>query len=126
MEIRIAEDKWTAEILSSPQSEISEFIHLEARIRGVSQADALKGAQVVIDLFAKGRTAYIRARPESGTDTDFDSKEVKHHGYVRFSFRLEAGSWHDADKSYEKEPQIVGFGSLEAYLKWRFHDPENP
>jgi hypothetical protein len=115
MEIRIVEDKWTAEILFSPQPETSDILHrLEARVTGLTQEDALSGSQFILDLFAKGRLAYIHARPEVHSDRNSNTGEMMHCGYVRFSFRPEPGEWHDADKSYEREVPLCGFGVLES------------
>lgn len=94
MEIRIAEDNWTAELIVSPQSGMADFVHVQAKIIGKTEADALKGAEVVLDLFAKGRETYVRTKPEADTFTDFDTKEKQARGYVRFSVRLESGRWH--------------------------------
>jgi hypothetical protein len=116
MEIRIAEDNWIADILLTPADQMLESrqcSHLQARIKGNTEEDARKGAQFILNLFAKGRNAYIRDRPETDTATNFDSKVVVHHGWVNFSFRLERGEWHDLDKSYKDEVQISGFGVVE-------------
>jgi hypothetical protein len=93
MEMRIAEDKWTAEILFSPASALSAFMHCTARVKASTNDDALAGAQCVLDLFAKGRKTYLRVLPEANKETDFDTKETKIEGFVRFSFSLEPGEW---------------------------------
>lgn len=96
MIIHIEEDKWSAEILFSPQSEMQEFMHATAKIAGETEEYALNGAQIVLDLFAKGRNTFVRVPPEANSDTNFDTKETAYLGYARFSFRLEAGSWNYA------------------------------
>src|ERR1700675_3131157 len=93
MEIRIAEDRWTAEILFSPQSEIDKLMHCSVIVVAKSQDDALAGAQYVLDLFAKGRDAWIRTVPEVVQETCFDTKETQIRGFVRSSFALKAGDW---------------------------------
>lgn len=93
MEIKITDDNWTAEVLVSPQPVMLDFVHCIAKVTGKTEADALRGAQCVLDLFAKGRETYVRNKPESDTQTNFDTKETQHFGFVRFSFRLESGDW---------------------------------
>lgn len=99
MEIRIAEEKWTAEILFSPQSEIAGLIHCSVTIKAESKEDALNGAQYVLDLFAKGRETFIRVKPEATFETCFDTKELRISGFVRFSFSLKAGAWQVVEPS---------------------------
>ena len=99
MEIRIVEINCTAEVIFSPPSEMREYMHATAMVDGKPAEDALTGARIVLDLFAKGRNAFIRVQPEAASDTNFDTKETKHLGYVRFSFRLEAGHWNQAAPS---------------------------
>ena len=82
---------WNAEVMVSGGNE--GFIHVQARVAGDTQADALKGTEVILDSMASGKVAFVRARPEAHTDTDFDTKEVLHGGYVRFTFRNEPGNW---------------------------------
>ena len=65
---------------------------------------------VVPGTFAKGRTAFVRNLPEADSDTNFDTKLTKHRGYVRFSFRLEAGSWH-----YPSPEEARNIGLAEAH-----------
>ncbi len=43
--------------------------------------------------FADGRKAVIRRPVETGTETDFESGAIIHHGSVRFAFRTEPGDW---------------------------------
>lgn len=94
MQIRIAEDKWTAEVLlSPPRIEMPGFMHCQARVKALTNDDALIGAQYILNLFAKGRKTFVRVPPEANRETDFDTKEDKIEGYVRFSFSLEAGEW---------------------------------
>jgi hypothetical protein len=93
MEIQIAEDKWTAVLLFSPQSAMNGLMHCTAHVKAETKDDALQGAQCVLDLFAKGRTAFIRVAPEVHSETDFDTKKLKIKGFVRFSVMLEPGYW---------------------------------
>ena len=94
MQIQITEVNWTATVLIAPQAESDDILHCEIRTIGATLKDALAGATIVSDLFAKHRTAFIRAMPEAASDTNFDTKETKHCGYARFSFKLESGAWH--------------------------------
>jgi hypothetical protein len=122
VEIRIVEEKWTAEIICSPQPQASDQLnHVQAKTLGLTKEDALAGAQFVLDLFAKGRLAYIRAMPEAHSDKVNFSKtemmtntgDIIHQGYVRFSFRCEDGDWHYPESDVV---QLRGFGSLEAQV----------
>lgn len=110
MEIRIAEDNWTAELIVSPQSAVEnvDFVHCIAKVLGKTEADALSGAKAIFDLFAKGRETFIRTEPEADTYTDFDTKEKQYRGYVRFSFRLEPGSWHHQSEINNLIPSSLG------------------
>jgi hypothetical protein len=93
MMIHAEEDKWQAEVLFSPASALSAVMHCTARVKAETNDDALSGAQCVLDLFARGRKAFLRVLPEANKETDFDTKETKIEGFVRFSFSLEAGEW---------------------------------
>jgi hypothetical protein len=109
VEIRIAEESWIAELIVSPQSEMAGFMHCTGMVTGKTQEHALEGARIVLDLFAKGRNTFIRTPPEANSETDFDTKETHHLGYVRFSVRLEAGSW-----NYPSPHAAVTLGLAEA------------
>ena len=93
MKILIEEDSWIAEITVSQQSNISDFVHCIGKVNGFTKEDAFIGAQYILDLFAKGRSAFIRVEPSAESDTSFDTKKITHRGFVRFSFRLESGDW---------------------------------
>ena len=93
MEIRIADQGWTAEVIFSPPSRMDDFMHCTAMVDGETKESALVGAKVILDLFAKNRTTFVRTPPEADSDTNFDTKLTIHRGYTRFSFRLEAGVW---------------------------------
>jgi hypothetical protein len=114
MEIQIEEEKWFATIMLTPQDQGTDILHLEARLYGLTPDDVLGGAKYILDLFAKGRTAYIRAEPESVSAPNLNTKAIEHRGFVRFSFRLDHGEWHLPDRSHEHEIQIRGFGALES------------
>jgi hypothetical protein len=94
MLVRMSDDKWTAEVMiSPPRVEMPGYIHCQARVKAQTNDDALIGAQYILNLFAKGRKAFIRVVPEANRETDFNTKEDRIEGYVRFSFALEAGEW---------------------------------
>jgi len=89
-------------------SQHGEYFHVYSRIAGDTHQDALTGANDVLNLFAKGREAFIRTKPEAVSETDFDTKEELHKGFVRFSLRDRPGDWH-----YPKMDDgavITGFG----------------
>jgi hypothetical protein len=101
-------DKWTADIVLSPEWwRKADLIHLVARVEGKTEEDALAGAQSVLDLFAKGRDAWIRTRPEAVSDLNFDTQEVRHRGFVRFSFKLKAGDWFDVKAEVTRLPMMA-------------------
>lgn len=105
MEVRISEDDWCAELICSPQSHMAGFMHCTAKVVGRTEAHALDGAKAVLDLFAKGREAFVRVAPEASTERDFDTKEVRYRGYVRFSVKLEAGEWHSPSELNHVYPE---------------------
>ncbi len=90
---------WTAEVLISDQPNEDGFWHVEGRILGDTNGAALAGAMQIIHSYAGGKTTYVRANPESLSETDFDTEKVIHRGYVRFSFKDEPGEWHCPDVS---------------------------
>jgi hypothetical protein len=96
-------DGWRAEVLHSEDPQV-EVYHVYCDVNGTSHDAALAGAEWVLEHFAGGRIAYIRVRPEANSEKCFDTKETKHAGFVRFSYRPEAGSW-----SYAAAPEIFNF-----------------
>ena len=76
---------------------------------GDTKECALNGAKWVLDMFAKGRLAFIRTEPEANSEMDFDTKMTKHSGFTRFSFATEPGEWTQSDVS----SLTVGLGNLE-------------
>jgi hypothetical protein len=108
MNIHLSEgDKWTAEVTLSPEWHKADFIHLMVIVEGKTKEDALAGAQSVLNVFAIGRTAYIRAEPEAVSERDFDTQEVRHRGFVRFSFKLKAGDWFDVKAEVTRLPMMA-------------------
>ena len=106
-EIQIQGNNWAALVLVSDAPK--DLYHVTVRTNGESDVDALMGAQFILNAFAEGRTAYVRVPPEVHSDTDFDTKETRHIGYARFSFKFEAGQWQTI-----VEPTIpIGFGNLQ-------------
>jgi hypothetical protein len=104
--IKIHSDNWVATVLSL--SHPSEgFFHIYATTIGETKEDAFAGAEYVLNAFAFGRLALIRAKPEANSETDFDTKLTRHKGFVRFSYRLEAGEW-----QYPDPPVMAGLGSV--------------
>lgn len=74
---------WRAEILLS----FSEgTYHLYATTEGDTADDALAGAQEIYAAWANGHQSFIRALPTVSSDVDFDTKQTRHRGFVRFSF----------------------------------------
>ena len=65
----------------------------------------MDGAEYILETFAKGRAAVIRAKPEAMSERDWDTQLMRHSGYVRFSYRLEPGEWMYPDVSM-KIPSI--------------------
>lgn len=110
MLITIQEEKWTARLLFSPQSEMKTLMHCTAEIDAKTKDDALSGAQTVLDLLAKGRKTFLRVAPEAHSEQDFDTKQLKIGGFVRFSFALEPGEW----TAPEPQASTVSFAALEA------------
>jgi hypothetical protein len=93
MRIKIVDDRWSADLLSSPSSHLEHIFHLTATINADTEKDALLGADAIMAMFARGRKAYIRVRPEVVTQKNFETGATEIRGYVRFSFSLEKGEW---------------------------------
>ncbi len=93
MMIHVEEDRWQAEVLFSPASALSGVMHCTARVKAQTNDDALTGGQCVLDLFARGRKTFLRVLPEANREVNFETKESKIEGFVRFSFSLEPGEW---------------------------------
>jgi hypothetical protein len=74
---------WRAEIILSSQSE--PVCHVQAWTTGDSKEDALAGAQFIFDKFGSGCERLVRAYPEADSEKNFDTRETRHRGYVRFS-----------------------------------------
>lgn len=92
---KIYSDGWVATVFVSPPHD--GFYPVYCRTSGDTQEKALEAAQYVLEAFALGREAFIRVKPEAHSDTDFDTKETYHRGFVRFSYKLEPGCWHYPD-----------------------------
>ena len=73
--------------------------HITARVNGDAESEALRGAECILKLLATGKKALIRARPEAVSETDFDTNETFHRGYVRFSMIDEPGEWTDCQSA---------------------------
>jgi hypothetical protein len=103
MVIIVNGDGWRAEVLHSDGPQAAVY-NVYCDVRGISNDTALAGAEWVLDHFAGGRVAHIRDMPEATSEKCFDTKETKHAGFVRFSYRPEAGSW-----SHGAPSEIVNF-----------------
>jgi hypothetical protein len=103
--LKIYANDWVATILCGGLD--NGFQHIVCNTVGSSQAKALEAAEYVIKAFAAGRKAFIRAKPAARSETDFETREIRHEGYVRFSYSLEPGEWQFPDES-----QIVSLGGF--------------
>lgn len=68
--------------------------HLQARSEGESAEQALTAVQVIYDAFTRRFETWVRAVPEVASDQDFDTKAMRHAGFVRFSFTEREGPIH--------------------------------
>ena len=96
--IKIYANDWVATVLTSMINDAG-FFHVICNVEGISHSAAILGAEHILNIFAKGRMAMILAKPEANSETDFDTKIIHHRGYVRFSYKLEAGDWQYPDPS---------------------------
>jgi len=99
-------ERWSATILSSPETHSDDLIHLTATVDADTKDDAAAGAKCIMDLFAKGRDAFIRVQPEVTTQKNFEMDKIEIRGYVRFSFKLAAGEWIDVSHGAEEVSYI--------------------
>lgn len=105
--VKIYSDGWVATILTGPASN-DGFYQVYCTTLGETNALALAAAAHVLNVFAFGRLAMIRANLEAVSETDFDTKKMSHKGFVRFIYKLEAGEWHYPEAA---EP-ILGFSAV--------------
>jgi hypothetical protein len=71
----------------------ADTFNVNCHTRGDSKEEAEAGAMAVLKQMAHGKFAFIRTEPHAVTETDFDTKEVKHMGFVRFAFADTPGDW---------------------------------
>ena len=97
---------WKAEVFLSTTP---DGVHnLEARVDGETNKAALAGAKMIFDAFTANRETFVQAAPEAVSETDFDTKIMRHRGYVRCAFLDKQGPIHRrAETIY---PVFVGFG----------------
>lgn len=107
--IEMQGNSWFASVLVSDGPQPNGLYHVTVKTLGDTNKDALAGAQFVLDVFAKGRIAYVRVNPEAHSDTDYDTKQTTHQGFARFSFKMEAGEW----QSVADRAVVIGFGDLQ-------------
>lgn len=90
---------WRARVLIKP---VDGWTHIEASIIADDTGCAKAGINWVLNNFAFGREAVIRVE-ETDTHYNFDNgiKEPIYKGYVRFSYKLELGTWRRLDPTAE-------------------------
>ncbi len=98
--IEIHGDGWFASILSGPPED--GIFNVFCTTVGNTHAEAMMGATAVLNIFAHGRWAFIRVKPEAVSEEDFDTKITHHRGFVRFSYKLESGEWHYPNSDDER------------------------
>lgn len=96
---------WVATILTN--FPIDGWTHVYCTSIGESRGQALEACEWVLNSLAMGREAFIRVKPESSSDLDFDTKINHHRGIVRFSFKLTAGGW-----AYPEPNLNIPFGRI--------------
>lgn len=74
---------WRAEILLSFSD---GMFHLYATTDGDTHDDALAGAQEIYDTYANSHQSFIRSLPVATSERNFDTKQMRHRGFVRFWF----------------------------------------
>ena len=65
--------------------------HVYAVSDGDTREEALAAVRLAKEVFVRDRLTAMRVEPEVESDTDFDTKETRHRGLVRFTFVDEAG-----------------------------------
>ena len=88
---------WSAVVHHAPPHETGGLWHVYATTDGESRERALEAAQWVFDVFTQGRLTVVRAGPEVASETNFDTKAVRHAGFVRFSYRFTTGDHFHVD-----------------------------
>jgi hypothetical protein len=95
--VKIYANNWVATVIASPEADENGFFNVYATTIGNTLTDATTAAMFVLNAFAFGRTAFIRAVPEAHSETSFDGKITQHRGFVRFCYKLELGTWRYPD-----------------------------
>lgn len=104
--IKVYANDWVATIFASPWPDPSGFYSICAITVGSSAINAEFAANYVLAHFANGRLAVIRVRPQANSEKDFATQITHHRGIVRFSYKLEPGSWHWIDEDKIQIPSI--------------------
>ena len=105
MLVKVETPEWSAEIILSDEPGLNGLIHAYAVSNGNSKDSALAAVKWVIQILAARRECYVRVAPEADSERDFDTKEMKHRGFTRFSFSCEPGEW----TSMSKEPVVLKY-----------------
>jgi len=103
--IKVYANNWVATIVVSPEPSPDGFFHIYASTVGTTKLHALEAAVYVLNAYAFGRTTFIRVKPEVMTQRSFQTKGMAHRGHVRFSYKLEPGTWSYPDPS---TPKLLG------------------
>lgn len=90
--LKIYATGWVATIIASLPGP-DGWAHVHCSTVGSTKDLALEAAQYVLDVWAKGRIAFIRVKPEAVSEEDFNTKVIGHAGCTRFSYKLEPGDW---------------------------------
>lgn len=73
--------------------------HLQAWSKGESADQALAAVSLIYEAFTKRFETWVRAVPEVTNEQDFDTKTMRHAGFVRFSFSEREGPIHMPESS---------------------------
>lgn len=101
---------WTAWPRISRGEAGDGWILVECRTTGDSREEALAAAELILHSMADGKIAVIRCEPKASSETDFDTKQVLHRGFVRFAYRDEPGEWQYTNRDYESGIDMSAFG----------------
>jgi hypothetical protein len=90
---------WTASVIITTFDEPDIMTRVTAIVHAKSEKECLKGAEHILNTMAAGKIAHIREKPCASSEKDFDTKEVTHNGYVRFSYLDRPGDWTYSDSA---------------------------
>lgn len=94
-------DDWLVNVIISPQPTEYGGVSIQVKAWGKSQEFALEGTKLITKLLADGKKTFMRVSPEVNSEKEFDTQQMIHRGYARFTVWDEKGEWIYHEKGSE-------------------------